>query len=279
MTVSTHTAESTSRTIEVQGTTMHYHEAGSGPVLVLLHGTAPGASAWGNFGSNLPVYAEKYRVLAIDLPHCGKSGKPANGYMDVAWYATVIIDMLDAMGIPSAHFLGNSVGGSVSIEVALARPEIVDRLILMGTAGSLPMFSPLPTEGARNMTEFYKDEPTKEKLERILRGMVFDQDRITPEMVERRFEASVARELLVHSKPNLDWMRTLWRRAGDIPHKTLLIYGRDDRVVPWDTALILLRLMPNADLHVFSQCGHWTQVERADEFNRLVETFLSDETA
>lgn len=215
--MASYTAESTSRTIEVKGINMHYHEAGSGPVLVLLHGTAPGASAWGNFSGNLPVYAEHYRVLAIDLPHNGKSDKPANDYMDVTWYASVIIDILDALGIKSAHFLGNSVGGSVAMGVALQRPDIVGRLILMGTAGSMPMFSPVPTEGARNMSEFYNDAPTPEKLERILRGMVFDQSRITPEMVQKRFEASVARELLIHSKPNLDWMKTLWLRAGEIP--------------------------------------------------------------
>ncbi len=271
------TADNTSRTVQVQGINIHYHEAGDGAeVLVLLHGTGPGASAWGNFQINMAALAARYRVLAIDMPHFGKSDKPLTGYMDAHWYASVVADTLDALGIEQVHMLGNSVGGSVALELALARPEMIDRLILMGTAGSLPMFSPMPTEGAKNLMAFYQgDGPTRAKMETFLRSLIFDQSRITPEFIEERFVAATVPELLVHREMDMSWMTKLWRKVDQVKHQTLIINGRDDRVVPWDTALLLLRLMPNADLHVFGRCGHWTQWERAPEFNTVVLNFLA----
>nr|AAC38622.1 hydrolase [Sphingomonas sp. CB3] len=272
MNAPTYTAENTSRTITVQDIKIHYHEAGTGSeVLVLLHGTGPGASSWGNFRGNLPDLAADFRVLAIDMPHYGESDEPANEPHERGLVRDRRVDVLDALGIKTAHFLGNSVGGSVALEIALARPELIDRLILMGTAGSLPMFAPLPTEGAKNIVDFYESgDPTPEKMERFVRGMLFDQSLVTPEFVKVRYEAAIVPELLVHRELNIGWMHTLWRRVADVHHKTLLVYGRDDRVVPWDSSLILLRLMPNADLHVFSRSGHWTQLERAGEFLTVI---------
>lgn len=272
-----HTAESTSRMVEIQGLKIHYHQAGHGPqTLVLLHGAGPGASAWGNFRENLPALSEKFRVLAIDMPHFGESDKPASDYLDAGWNAVIMAETLDALGVAKAHILGNSFGGTVALELALTRPELVDRLVLMGTAGSLAMFSPLPTEGAKHLVNYYQGTgPSREKVEAFIRSMIYDQSRVTEEFIETRYQASIAPELLVKREVNMEKMFSMWRHVDKVAHKTLLIYGRDDRVVPWDTALLLLRLMPNADLHVFTRSGHWTQWERAPEFNSVVENFLS----
>ncbi|MCC0017631.1 MAG: alpha/beta fold hydrolase [Rhodobiaceae bacterium] len=278
MTTIVHNAENTSRTLLLDGLKIHYHEADGGQeTLVLLHGGGPGASAWSNFQENLPELAESFRVLAIDMPHFGKSDKPRENYLDAEWYAEVLAGVLGKLGIPKAHFVGNSLGGAIALHLAIAKPELVDRLVLMGTGGSLPMFSPLPTEGAKHLIEYYHgDGPTKAKLEGFIRSMIFDQSRITPEFINERYEASIAPELLIQREmKKLDTMFTLWRRVDQVPHKTLLVYGRDDRVVPWDTCLLLLRLMPNADLHVFARSGHWAQWERAPEFNSVVANFLN----
>ncbi len=271
------TAESTSRTTRVLDMTIHYHEAGTGEdVVVLLHGGGPGASAWSNFRENLPTLAARFRVLAIDMPHFGKSDKPADGFLDTGWYAEVLAAVLDKLDIRKAHFVGNSMGGTIALELALARPESVDRMVLMGTAGSLAMFSPLPTEGAKHLVNYYQGTgPSRDKLEAFIRSMIFDQSRIMPEFIDSRYEASIAPELMIHREIRTERMFSLWRRVEQVHQKTLLVYGRDDRVVPWDTSLLLLRLMPNADLHVFSRSGHWTQWERAAEFNSVVENFLT----
>ncbi|WP_122284071.1 alpha/beta fold hydrolase [Pseudomonas syringae group genomosp. 3] len=268
----------TSSLIQIDNLTIHYHDTKEDkPALILLHGGGPGASSWSNFRDNLPELSEKFRVLAIDMPHFGKSSKPVENFCNTGWYAQIVRKVLTALDVNSAHFIGNSLGGSVSLEIALEHPEMVKRLVLMGTAGSLAMFSPLPTEGAKHLIQYYQGEgPTREKLESFIRSMIFDQSRITPEFLESRYQASIAPELMVKRELNFDSLFTLWRRVDAVKHKTLLIYGRDDRVVPWDTSLLLMRLMPNADLHIFSSSGHWTQWERAPEFNSLVSHFLLD---
>lgn len=270
------TQEKTSRFLIVQNLKIHFHDTEeSKPVLVLLHGGGPGAGAWGNFKNNIQYLSEYFRVLAIDLPHFGKSEKPKDRYLDTNWYAGFVSDLLDQLNIENAHFIGNSMGGSVALELALSQPEKVNRLVLMGTAGSLAMFSPLPTEGAKHLINYYKGSgPSKEKIEAFIRSMIFDQTLITPEFLEERYQASIHPDLLVERNISADGMFTLWREVNKIKNKTLLVYGRDDRVVPWDTGLLLLRLMPNADLHVLSKSGHWAQWERSEDFNHLVQAFL-----
>jgi pimeloyl-ACP methyl ester carboxylesterase len=212
------------------------------------------------------------------MPHFGKSDKPPDRYIDVHWYAQILADAMHSIGVPKAHVIGNSMGGAIAIELALAAPEMIDRLILMGAAASVAMFTPWPTEGAKLLMGYYQGEgPTRAKLEAFIRSMIFDQSRITRELVDTRYAASIAPELMVERQMGgaAAALGNIWRRVDKVPHKTLLIYGRDDRVVPWDTALLLLRLMPNADLHVFSRCGHWAQWERAAEFNSVTTNFLA----
>jgi pimeloyl-ACP methyl ester carboxylesterase len=272
------TAEGTANFVTVQGLKLNYHEAGEGPPLILLHGGGPGASAWSNYGQNFPELSEHFRVVAIDMPHFGKSDKPPDRYVDVHWYAQVLADAMRSIGMPKAHIIGNSMGGAIAIELALAAPEMIDRLVLMGAAASVAMFTPSPSEGAKHLMGYYQGEgPTRAKLEAFIRCMIFDQSRITSELVDARYAASTVPELMVERQmgPAAAALHNLWRRVDKVPHKTLLIYGRDDRVVPWDTALLLLRLMPNADLHVFSHCGHWAQWERAAEFNGIATNFLT----
>jgi len=276
MTEIQYTAENTAQTLTIQGLKINIHVAGEGPeTLVMMHGGGPGASGWGNFRDNLPALAKRFKVLLIDTPHFGGSDKPVERYLDAVWYAEIVSEVLTQLKVDKAHFVGNSLGGTVALRLALAHPEQVDRLVLMGTAGSLAMFSPLPTEGAKHLVGYYQGEgPTRAKLEAFIRSMIFDQSRISQEFLDARYEASIAPELMVKRETDLEPMFNLWREVHKVPHKTLLIYGRDDRVVPWDTALLLLRLMPKADLHIFSRSGHWTQWERSAEFNTVVESFL-----
>lgn len=275
----TYDAESTSKRITVDGLSIHYHDTGGDRApLILMHGGGPGASAWGNFRDNLPAFALNFRVIAVDMPHFGKSDKPADRFLDCAWYAQILAGFMEQIGVQKAHFIGNSMGGSIALELALARPAMVDRLVLMGTAGSMPMFAPSPTEGQKHMLGYYQGEgPTPAKLEAFIRSMIYDQSRITPEFLLARYEASTAPELMVERKMdmnNVDNMLNLWRHVEKVTHKTLLVYGKEDRVVPWETGLLLLRLMKQADLHVFNRCGHWAQWERAPEFNSIVSSFL-----
>jgi 4,5:9,10-diseco-3-hydroxy-5,9,17-trioxoandrosta-1(10),2-diene-4-oate hydrolase len=265
---------------------LHYHEAGveHSETVILLHGGGPGASAWSNFGRNLPVFAKSYRTLAIDQPGFGLSDKPTEHPQYFKHSADAVAELMDSLGIERAHFVGNSLGGGAAVRLALNHPGRAGRLVLMGPGGlSVNVFSPDPTEGIKNLGRFgASGGPTKEKLEAFLRVMVYDQSLITDELVDERFEAARQPESLAamramgmsFAQPETYEQGMLWREAHRLRQRVLLIWGREDRVNPLDGALLALKNIPRAQLHVFGHCGHWAQLEKFDEFNRLTLDFL-----
>ncbi|RDI47203.1 4,5:9,10-diseco-3-hydroxy-5,9,17-trioxoandrosta-1(10),2-diene-4-oate hydrolase [Nocardia mexicana] len=280
------TFESTSRYAQVRpDLKLHYHEAGvgNGPTIVLLHGGGPGASSWSNFSRNIGVLAENFHVLAVDQPGFGLSDKPTEHPQYFVHSASALKDLLDTLEITDrVHLLGNSLGGGAAVRFALDYPDRAGKLVLMGPGGlSTNLFAPDPTEGVKALGKF-NVEPTRENLEAFLRIMVFDQKLITPELIEERFASAAAPESLAATRAmgksfaSADFEKgMLWRDAYKLRQPVLLIWGREDRVNPIDGALVALKTIPRAQLHVFGQCGHWAQRERFDEFNRLTADFLA----
>ncbi|MBM4482857.1 alpha/beta fold hydrolase [Rhodococcus hoagii] len=281
------TYESTSRFAQVRdGLKLHYHEAGvgNGPTIVLLHGGGPGASSWSNFAKNIPVLAQQFHVIAVDQPGYGRSDKPTEHPQYFRHSASALKDLLDTIGITErVHLLGNSLGGGAAVRFALDYPDRAGRLVLMGPGGlSVNLFAPDPTEGVRNLGKFAY-QPTRENLEAFLRIMVFDQKLITDELIDERFAAASAPESLAAAKAmgrsfssSEFELGMLWRDAYKLRQRVLLIWGREDRVNPIDGALVALKMIPRVQLHVFGGCGHWAQLEKFDEFNRLASDFLLD---
>lgn len=265
----------------------HYHRAGSGEALILLHGSGPGVSGWLNFGENLPVLAEAFDVLIVDQPGFGGSAAPDldRPYGDIA--AQAVVDLMDELSIAKAHVLGNSMGGATASRIALDHGDRLDRLVLMGPGGvGINVVGPRPTEGFKRMMEFSKD-PTRDRMVAWLRTMVFDQSMVTEELIDARMERATAPGALEWfatflaphaSKDGLAARRDttpLWARTSAITHRTLITWGRDDRVVPMETGLLPFQQMPSAELHVFGSCGHWPQVERKTDFERVAHEFLT----
>ncbi|MGW4328612.1 4,5:9,10-diseco-3-hydroxy-5,9,17-trioxoandrosta-1(10),2-diene-4-oate hydrolase [Nocardia sp. NPDC004573] len=280
------TAESTSRYAQVRpDLRLHYHEAGvgNGPTIVLLHGGGPGASSWSNFARNIPVLAEHFHVLAVDQPGYGRSDKPTEHPQYFVHSASALKDLLDHLEITSrVHLLGNSLGGGAAVRFALDYPDRAGKLILMGPGGlSTNLFAPDPTEGVKLLSKF-NYEPTRENLAAFLRIMVFDQSLVTDELIDERFasastpEALAATRAMGKSFASADFEKgMLWRDAYKLRQPVLLIWGREDRVNPLDGALVATKLIPRAQLHVFGGCGHWAQLEKFHEFNRLAIDFLA----
>lgn len=279
--------EATSRTVPFAAGEVHLHEAGSGTPLVLLHGGGPGASAWSNFGRNVPVFAERFRTLAIDQPGYGRSavGPVTDHYFTFA--ADAVVAVLDALGIERAHLIGNSLGGGTAVRLALRHPERAGRLVLMGPGGlSLNVFAADPTEGTKRLMEFGAPPgPSREKLAAFLKTLVFNQKLITDELIEERYAhasdpaalKAMAAMGATFRDPKTFEDGMLWREAHRLRHEVLLIWGREDRVNPLDGALVALKLIRKARLHVFGGCGHWAQLEKFEEFNRLAIDFLEGE--
>ncbi len=158
-----------SRFVDAASARIHYREVGEGPPLILIHGGGPGANGWSNWNRNVPVLAAHHRVIVPDLPGFGESSERPRGTVFPGWWATPIVELLDSLGIAQADFVGNSLGGSVTLKIALETPERIRRMILMGTGGSFAPVSPFPTMGMTTLRTFYQG--TGPSLER-LRGFI-----------------------------------------------------------------------------------------------------------
>ncbi|HEY0904395.1 MAG TPA: alpha/beta fold hydrolase [Marmoricola sp.] len=277
------------RSAKAGDVTLNYYEAGKstqvggGLPFVLLHGGGPGASAWSNFGSALPRFAEHFRTLLVDQPGFGGSDKPpvvGNYYRHSAGY---VVRLLDELQIDRVHLLGNSLGGGTAMRLALEHPDRVGRLVLMGPGGlSLNVFHADPTEGVQRLMDFGAN-PSRETLRAFISTMVVDQSLVTDELVEERFADATApgAQEAMRSMGMSFWNPEtaedgmLWRDAHRLRKHTLLTWGREDRVNPLDGALVALKLIPKAQLHVFGNCGHWAQIEAAEEFAEVTTAFLA----
>jgi 4,5:9,10-diseco-3-hydroxy-5,9,17-trioxoandrosta-1(10),2-diene-4-oate hydrolase len=293
MTVAPTGFDSTSRFAEAAGMRLHYHEAApadqpGGPVVVMLHGGGPGASAWSNFGRNLPVFAARFRTLMVDQPGFGRSAKPAVTGNYFTFAADAVSGLLDELGIDRVHLVGNSLGGGTAVRFALRFPERADRLVLMAPGGlGLNVFAQDPTEGVQRLMEFAAPPgPSREKMAAFLRTLVFDQRLVTDELVDERYAAASDPDAIAAMAsmgasfydPACAEDGMLWREAHRLRRPVLLIWGREDRVNPLDGALVALKLIRRAQLHVFGGCGHWAQLEKFDEFNRLAIRFLEGDS-
>lgn len=270
------TEENTSKTAKVGDLDIHYQDAGSGPVVIFIHGSGPGATGWSNFARNLDFFSKSYRVIAPDLPNFGRSTKLEVPEKTYSFYAEVILGLMDELKIDKAILVGNSLGGGISIKVALDQPNRVDKLVLMGAGGGFPVFSPLPSEGIKVAMEYYEAPgPTREKLRKFLEVMVYDPSSVTDELIEQRFTSSTQAGIVpLFTKTRTPGRESLVGRLSEVKPKTLLIWGRDDRTVMLDNAFIMLKSIPNVSLYIFGQCGHWCQWEKAEDFNILVDGFL-----
>ena len=281
--------EAVRRSSKAGDITLNYYEAGEptevggGLPLVMLHGGGPGASAWSNFGAALPGFAADFRVLLVDQPGFGDSDKPevvGNYFRHSAGY---LRELLDELGIDRVHVLGNSLGGGTAARFALENPKRVGRLVLMGPGGlNLNLLSADPTEGVKRLMDFSAN-PSREALREFISTMVVDQSLVTDELVDERLADATkpgAREAMASMgasfwNPDTFEDGMIWREAHRIRQHTLLTWGREDRVNPLDGALAALKLIPKASLHVFPNCGHWAQVEAADEFREVATSFLA----
>jgi 4,5:9,10-diseco-3-hydroxy-5,9,17-trioxoandrosta-1(10),2-diene-4-oate hydrolase len=266
---------------------LHCTEQGEGPAVVLLHGGGPGASGLSNFGPNVRAFAERFRTIVVDQPGFGKSDKPPVQGNYFTFAAGALAGLLDEIGVDRAHLVGNSLGGGTAVRFALNYPGRAGRLVLMGPGGlSLNVFSPDPTEGVKRLAEFAAPPgPSPEKMAAFLRTLVFDQKLITDELIEERFAAACDPEALAAMAslgasffdPAFFEDGMLWREAHRLRQRVLLIWGREDRVNPVDGALVAMKLIRRAQLHVFGGCGHWAQLEKMNEFNKLAIGFLEGE--
>ena len=263
-------------TVDAGGIKTNYLEAGSGPTVVLVHGSGPGVTAYANWRLVLPALAARFRVLAPDMAGFGFSERPEKGEYGLDLWADQTLGFLDALDLGQVSLVGNSFGGAIALRVAARHPDRVDKMVLMGSMGvDFPI-----TEGLERVWGY---QPSFENMRKVMDVFAYDRALVPDELAEVRYRASIQPGFqesfaAMFPAPRQRWVDAMKTPEEDIrklPHRTLIVHGREDQVIPVDTSLKLMQLMDNGDLHVFSHCGHWVQIERSADFNRLVGDFLA----
>ncbi|WP_040700216.1 alpha/beta fold hydrolase [Nocardia vinacea] len=263
-------------TIQAGEFVTNYHDSGSGQPVLLLHGSGPGVSAFANWRLSIRDLSPYFRILAPDLAGFGYTQVPDGTEYSRRLWLQHIVDFLDALDVGKTHVIGNSFGGSMALALAIAHPDRIDKLILMGSCG-------VPFELTPGLDAVWGYEPSPENMKAIMRLFAYDQSLVSDDLAQLRYAAS-ARDGVqgayssMFPAPRQRWVEALAyddAQIRKISHPTLLVHGRDDKVIPLSTSERMLELIDNSQLHVFGRCGHWTQIEHADAFARLVHTFLT----
>ncbi|MEW2625892.1 alpha/beta hydrolase [Streptomyces sp. NPDC048106] len=255
----------------------------SHPAVLFLHGSGPGVSAPANWAHLMPSFAEDFYCVAPDVLGFGDSDHPdpaptggMPGYTDAR--ARSVIALLDALDIDKAHFVGNSMGGMITLRVAQLAPERVDRMILMGSGGA-----PLaPGEDLMKLITFYQDPSPAAMADLLVRfvhdpglfgGEIEDNARTRVALATRE---DVRRSHLATFDPAYPPVKYSPEALTAIVHQTLVLHGREDRMLPVKAGHYLAEHLPNAQLHVLPHAGHWIQIEQAARFTAQAKLFLSE---
>jgi pimeloyl-ACP methyl ester carboxylesterase len=261
---------------DANGIKTNYLEAGKGDPVVLIHGSGPGVTSYANWRLVLPALAENFRVLAPDMVGFGFSERPTNIKYGVQTWAEQVVGLMDTLELPTAHLVGNSFGGAIALRIATQHPDRVGKLVLMGSMGV-----PFPiTEGLERVWGY---QPSFENMRKVLDVFAYSRDLVNDELAEVRYRGSIQPGFqesfaAMFPAPRQRWVEAMCTPEDDIrrlPHRTLIVHGREDQVIPVQTSLRLMELIDNADLSVFSHCGHWSMIERTADFNRSVSEFFS----
>ena len=270
------------RYIEVAGIGTHYVVAGQGPPVVLVHGLGSSAAVWQR---TIEPLAERHTVYALDMPGHGDSEKPEVQYSLEAGIA-YLDAFLDALNVPRTALVGNSMGGLLSLGMALEHPERVTHLALVNAAGlgrevaiALRLAS-LPVVG-----ELMRRGSVFGYARALMRGASYEGGISWPVLVDALRGARIAPEA---SRAELNALRNgvsfrgvrpdyiLLHRLPELQMPLLIVWGAQDKVLPVAHAYAAAVKHPAAQMAVLDNCGHWPQLEQAEEFNRILRDYLGE---
>lgn len=266
-----------SRTAVVDGVETHYLEAGEGEPLVLIHGGGAGADSRGNWEGCIPEYARRFRVLAPDMVGFGASAKPAAAAYNYGQTGRNrhMIAFIEQVAQGPAHVIGNSMGGATALGVAIRRPDLLKKLVLMGAAG-LDIANPDTSSRAALSSYDY----TPEGMRRLVGVLAGPHYKVSDELIRYRHQLTLqpgAREAsqAIAEHMRADPMTYPRDDIAAVKTPTLVVGGKLDKIAVLARTYGYLELMPNSWGFIFPHAGHWVMMEAPREFTAVTTAFLA----
>lgn len=274
------TEAATSRSFKDEnGMTIHYHDIGAGEPIMFLHAYGPGSTAWLNWHKVIDEFARHFRCVLLDMVNYGKSGPEVYNEPGHSVQSRAARKLMDHLGIPSAMFVGISMGGTTCLVEAIEAPERVTRIVLGGshasTGGDPYIIANFPSEGSKATRETYAN-PSREQFTRYLKVHLYDEALATdPELVDYVYNQwNNAQEHQEAQRKSVSVSHSNLGLLENIKVPVRIVHGRFDRMVTVEQALMLMGYMPQADLAILNRCGHWAPYERPQEYVQNVLPFL-----
>ncbi|MDI9466516.1 MAG: alpha/beta fold hydrolase [Syntrophomonadaceae bacterium] len=281
--------DNNSEKITVNGINIQCYYAGEGTdTILLLHGAGVD-SALMSWAEVIPLLSEKYRVIAPDLPGYGDSDR-IDGEYSLLFYTEIIKGVVEAFQCGPVILAGLSLGGGISLNMALEYPGLVKLLIPVDSWG---IFQRLPYH---RLTYWYTRSKVNEKLYKwtgkydwlvrwsLASSLIGDKskitDALTAEVQRAMLEPGAGQPFISFQKSEItkDGLKTdLFSRLGEIMIPTLLIHGSQDKAVPLKDAVAASKLIPDCELYIMKGCKHWPQKERPEEFSQAVDDFVTQQ--
>lgn len=261
---------------------VHYLEAGSGKeTVVLLHGFALSSEVW---LQNIEKISLSYRVIALDILGFGKSDVPTEK-ADIEFLPEFVVRCLHALKIETCYLVGHSMGGLISTWIAQKYPELVKKLVLVGSAGfkrnvsfhfrlfSMPLFGELMIK------------PNIKGLGSALKKGAYRKEVVTKSFVENLYQATLTpnrgkfflrtcRNALTFYGFKFGVLKKIQDKLTELKAPILIIWGRQDAIIPLSHGLKALKYLPQAKMEIFEECGHMPQLEHPEKFNEVVLRFF-----
>ncbi|MBW7836056.1 MAG: alpha/beta hydrolase [Sphingomonadales bacterium] len=270
----------TSCYVNADGIKTHYLESGNRnrPPVVLIHGGGAGADAMGNWRHVMPQLAQDFYIVAPDMVGFGKTEKPCtDGYRySQSARNDHLASFIKALGLNTPALVGNSMGGATALGVAMAHPEMVGKLVLMGSAG-------LNSEITEELKPIIYYDFTRDGMRRLIKALTGSRFIITDDLVDFRYKMSIDPD----TRRAYEKVMACIREDGGLAYKeddiarvktpTLVVNGKQDLVVPLKNAYRFLELLDNSWGYFIPHCGHWAMIEAADDFTHITRAFLLSE--
>ncbi|GAA0907009.1 alpha/beta fold hydrolase [Virgisporangium aurantiacum] len=263
------------RTVTVDGSPVHVLESGTGPAVLMLHGSGPGTTGSGAWATTAQALGASWHVVAPDQAGFGRTPVPAGSRGGLRLWTEQAAGLMDALGVEHYAVVGHSMGGAVALALAAVRPQQVTHVVAVSTMGApgAPLSADLDAVwaapagllGARDM----------------LSRLVFDQTLVTESAVDARaaaMRAGADAYASLFPPPRARWADELALSAqtlAGVRAPVLLVHGAEDRVTPIGTAALpLLEHLADVRLYVLGRCGHVPAIEHPDDFRRVLSCFL-----